>query len=73
MRGLQDKRVLITGGASGIGAATAERFVSRDARVVVLDRDPEGRRSVREQLPGLEGLIAADVSNPDEVERAFEE
>jgi len=73
MRGLQDKRVLITGGASGIGAATAERFVSRDARVVVLDRDPEGRRSVREQLPGLEGVIAADVSNPDDVERAFEE
>ena len=73
MRGLQDKRVLITGGASGIGAATAERFVSRDARVVVLDRDPEGRRRIREQLPGLEGLIAADVSNPDEVERAFEE
>jgi len=73
MRGLQDKRVLITGGASGIGAATAERFVSRDARVVVLDHDPEGRRSIREQLPGLEGVIAADVSNPDEVERAFEE
>ena len=73
MRGLQDKRVLITGGASGIGAATAERFVSRDSRVVVLDRDPEGCRRIREQLPGLVGVIAADVSDPGEVERAFQE
>jgi 2-keto-3-deoxy-L-fuconate dehydrogenase len=32
-------RVLVTGGASGIGAATARRFVEDGARVVVLDRD----------------------------------
>jgi len=73
MRGLQDTRVLITGGASGIGAATAERFLEEGARVVVLDRDAEGRRRVLSELPALAGAVAADVSRHDEVKRAFEE
>ena len=39
MLGLKNIRVLITGGASEIGAATAERFLKEEARVLVLDRD----------------------------------
>ena len=39
MRGLKAKRVLITGGASGIGAATAARFLEEGSVVCVLDRD----------------------------------
>jgi NAD(P)-dependent dehydrogenase (short-subunit alcohol dehydrogenase family) len=39
MRGLKDKRVLFTGGASGIGDATAARFLEEGARVCVIDRD----------------------------------
>ncbi|HEY6291723.1 MAG TPA: SDR family NAD(P)-dependent oxidoreductase [Terriglobia bacterium] len=71
MRGLQGKRVLITGGASGIGAATAERFLEEGARVVVLDRDAEGHRHVAAKLPTLVGVVAADVSRLEEVRRAF--
>lgn len=72
MRGLKDKRVLITGGASGIGATTAARFLEESARVVVLDRDKAALRRIERNLPALSGFINADVSDPDDVARAFE-
>jgi meso-butanediol dehydrogenase/(S,S)-butanediol dehydrogenase/diacetyl reductase len=71
MRGLERKRVLITGGASGIGAATATRFLEEGASVCVLDRDAKGRELIQQQLPKLAGPVAADVSNLGEVQRAF--
>jgi meso-butanediol dehydrogenase/(S,S)-butanediol dehydrogenase/diacetyl reductase len=73
MRGLKDKRVLITGGAGGIGAATAARFLEEGARVVVLDRDDAALRRIQHELPALDGAILADVSNSADVARAFEE
>jgi NAD(P)-dependent dehydrogenase (short-subunit alcohol dehydrogenase family) len=73
MRGLKDKRVLVTGGAGGIGAVTAARFLEEGARVVVLDCDKAALEAIRGRLPALSGAIAADVSDPDEVARAFEE
>ena len=73
MRGLQNKRVLITGGASGIGAATAARFLEEGAQVAVLDRDEKGRAAIQKQLPKLAGTVAADVSNLAQVQSAFAE
>jgi meso-butanediol dehydrogenase/(S,S)-butanediol dehydrogenase/diacetyl reductase len=73
MRGLKDKRVLITGGASGIGAATAARFLEEGATVVVLDRDAKGRAQIQSQLPKLSGTVDADVSNLKQVQSAFAE
>jgi meso-butanediol dehydrogenase/(S,S)-butanediol dehydrogenase/diacetyl reductase len=73
MRGLSGKRVLITGGASGIGAATAARFLEEGSAVVVLDRDPKGRKHIQTQLPKLAGVVAADVSKLAQVESAFAE
>ena len=73
MRGLKDKRVLITGGASGIGAATAERFLAETSSVVVLDRDDVACQRIKKELPSLGGTIKADVSDPDAVARAFVE
>lgn len=73
MRGLKDKRVLITGGAGGIGTATARRFLEERSRVVVLDRDKAALRRIERELPVLSGTLCADVSAPDDVARAFAE
>ena len=75
MRGLKDKRVLITGGAGGIGAATAARFLQEGSRVIVLDCDASAleRLGAVGALAELTGAILADVSDPASVERAFEE
>ena len=73
MRGLTNKRVLITGGASGIGAATATRFLEEGSAVVVLDRDAKAREQIKRQLPNLAGTVDADVSNLKQVQAAFTE
>jgi meso-butanediol dehydrogenase/(S,S)-butanediol dehydrogenase/diacetyl reductase len=78
MRGLKDKRVLITGGASGIGAATAARFLEEGARVCVLDRDAAACGRVKHELAGLgeagvSEAIIADVTDLMQVEAAFAE
>ena len=71
MNRLLGKRALITGGVSGIGAATVERFLDEGANVVVLDRDHEGLQRLKHELTGLTGIINADVSDYKAVIRAF--
>ncbi len=77
MRGLKDKRVLITGGASGIGAATAARFLEEGSRVCVLDRDAAACARIKHELAGRGGgitsAIIADVTDLMQVEAAFAE
>ncbi len=73
MRGLKGKRVLITGGASGIGAATAARFLEEGSAVCVLDRDQEGCKRIQQELPQLAGTVVADVSDYHWVQNAFQE
>ncbi len=72
MHGLHDKRVLITGGASGIGAATAARFIEEGARVVVLDRHQEACERLVADQPKLAGTLVADVAEEQAVKAAFE-
>jgi meso-butanediol dehydrogenase/(S,S)-butanediol dehydrogenase/diacetyl reductase len=73
MRGLRDKRVLITGGSGGIGRATAARFIEEGARVVLLSDDPASLRQAEAELTAIAGTIQADVSDVPDVARAFEE
>jgi meso-butanediol dehydrogenase / (S,S)-butanediol dehydrogenase / diacetyl reductase len=73
VRGLKSKRVLITGGASGIGAATAARFLEEGSAVCVLDRDAEALKKIQQELPGLAALLDADVSNLKQVQAAYAE
>jgi NAD(P)-dependent dehydrogenase (short-subunit alcohol dehydrogenase family) len=72
VRALLDKRVLITGGASGIGAATVARFIGEGARVVVLDRDEKGCQRIERKETDISGTICADVSDPGAVAEAFD-
>ena len=57
---------VVTGGASGIGAATAALFTARGARVAVLDLDPRG-------VPGPLLGVRADVTDGDSVTDAVDE
>jgi meso-butanediol dehydrogenase/(S,S)-butanediol dehydrogenase/diacetyl reductase len=71
MRGLSNKRVLITGGASGIGRATVMRFLEEGARVIVLDRDEAGCRRLEQELPALTAALIANVADAAAVAGAF--
>ena len=73
MRGLKGKRVLITGGASGIGAATAARFLEEGSAVSCSIATPRAAQQIQTQLPKLAGTVDADVSNLKQVEAAFAE
>ena len=62
---LDNKVCVITGGASGIGAATSRAFAAKGARVVVTDINMEGARQVAEEIGGH--AITCDVSVEAEV------
>ena len=70
---LADKVAVITGGTSGIGLATAERFRDEGATVVVTGSDPERVRGARERL-GKNALgLTADVRSVSSLKTAFAE
>jgi meso-butanediol dehydrogenase/(S,S)-butanediol dehydrogenase/diacetyl reductase len=71
MRGLEQKRVLVTGGASGIGKATVLRFLEEGARVIVLDQDRPAMEALEAQHEGIAALLEVDVRDPLQVQRGF--
>ena len=73
MRGLEGKRVLVTGGAGGIGSSTCRRFLEEGAQVLALDRDEGARARLEEELPTLDGCLVVDVTSHEDVARAFDE
>ncbi len=74
-RRFQDKVILVTGGNSGIGRATALKFADEGARVVIAARREDlGRETVAEiGERGGEGLfVPTDVTRTQDVERRFQ-
>jgi len=66
---LEDKTVVITGAASGIGRSTAERCAEEGARVIVTDVDTEGGRAVAEAIEDSGGdaeFHELDVTDSDQ-------
>jgi NAD(P)-dependent dehydrogenase (short-subunit alcohol dehydrogenase family) len=71
MRGLKDKVGIVTGGASGIGAATGKRLVEEGAKVVVADRNgaaAEEQVAALKEIGGDAVAVAFDMSEPQSVE-----
>lgn len=68
---LENKKIVITGGASGIGLATAKRFIDEGAKVVIIDWNQEELNKVSSMIPELKGGVYADVSNPEDIKVAF--
>jgi NAD(P)-dependent dehydrogenase (short-subunit alcohol dehydrogenase family) len=67
---LSGRRILITGGASGIGLAIAREFVAHGARVALVDRSAEGLKNARNALGDSVAVVPADVANPADVDAA---
>ncbi len=68
---LAGKNIVITGGASGIGLASSNRFILEGSRVAIVDKDRAALDRVRMELAGVELLVEADVSVSLSVEKAF--
>ena len=68
---LKGKRVVITGGASGIGYATAGRFIDEGCKVVLLDSNQDALDKALSEMPALSGGICVDVSMADDIDAAF--
>jgi rhamnulose-1-phosphate aldolase/alcohol dehydrogenase len=63
---------VITGGGSGIGAATARAMAKEGAEVAVLDRDLEAAKAVARKIGGKALAVECDVTQPQSIRTAFD-
>ncbi|PYF84576.1 NAD(P)-dependent dehydrogenase (short-subunit alcohol dehydrogenase family) [Marinomonas alcarazii] len=64
----ENKVVLITGAAGGIGIAAAKKFAASGAHLALVDLSKEALEKVSAEIDGKVLLIGADVSNEEDVE-----
>jgi NAD(P)-dependent dehydrogenase (short-subunit alcohol dehydrogenase family) len=67
----QDKRVVVTAGASGIGRVTADAFLAAGARVYVCDIDAKAVQTYQSEQPAVRTMIA-DVAEETQVDKLFD-
>jgi NADP-dependent 3-hydroxy acid dehydrogenase YdfG len=67
---LEGKVAIVTGGGTGIGAATARRFAAEGAHVVVTGRRPEPIGAIAEEIGGV--AVAGDAADADHARAAVE-
>lgn len=68
MKRLENKVAIITGGASGIGKATAEKFVEEGAKVIIWDLNEQRGNEVAEELGAK--FAKVNTSNYEDIEKA---
>jgi len=69
---IKGKTAIVSGGASGLGEATAIRLVKEGARVVILDLDEEKGAAVAEELKENAAFIKTNITIPREVQTAVD-
>ncbi|MRG88105.1 SDR family NAD(P)-dependent oxidoreductase [Salinibacillus xinjiangensis] len=73
---LQDQVAIITGGASGIGAATARLFVQEGAKVVLVDLNEEKGKAMEQELKSLSAealFVKADITSEEDVTNIYKQ
>jgi NAD(P)-dependent dehydrogenase (short-subunit alcohol dehydrogenase family) len=68
---LSDISAIVTGGASGLGAATARALGAEGVRVTVFDRNEEGAKALADEVGG--NYLGGDVTVPDDCQRAVDQ
>jgi NAD(P)-dependent dehydrogenase (short-subunit alcohol dehydrogenase family) len=68
---IQQKTILVSGGGSGLGQATAERLHDEGANVVIIDVDQTKGATVAQTLGAQALFIAADVTDEASVQKAI--
>src|SRR5260221_7189555 len=66
---LKDVAVLITGGGSGLGAATARAMAAKGAKIGVIDQNKENAEKVAAEVKGV--ALHADVTDEDGIKAAI--
>jgi NAD(P)-dependent dehydrogenase (short-subunit alcohol dehydrogenase family) len=69
---IENRTFIVTGGASGLGRATAERLVALDARVVIADLNAEAGTDVADGLGPNARFVRTDVSSEQDVRAAVQ-
>lgn len=76
MAELKNKVAIVTGGASGIGLATAKAFLAKDAKVVIADFNEEGGQAAEKDLNETYSdkvyFVKVDAGNEESVEKMVE-
>jgi NAD(P)-dependent dehydrogenase (short-subunit alcohol dehydrogenase family) len=70
---LNNKIALITGGSSGIGLATAQRFLREGAQVIITGRNPDTLAEADKALEGRATVIRSDAADPAAVDALLDD
>jgi NAD(P)-dependent dehydrogenase (short-subunit alcohol dehydrogenase family) len=69
---IQNKTFLVSGGGSGLGAATARMLAGKGARVIIADINPETGEALAAEIGQSAGFVLTDVTDEQSVKRAVD-
>ena len=70
---IQGSSAIITGGASGLGEATARNLAARGVRVTVFDRNEERGKEVVTEIGANANFVGGDVTEPEDCQKAVDQ